>query len=101
MNFDAKGQQLPFRVEYFDQSGKRSEAPAQNQRITDQPPVWPEDLVALPASETKSWVLKNVGARPWERDSVDLRLIDEAEKGTGKIINAESEVGSYEGITVP
>ncbi len=100
-HFDAKGQQLPFRVEYFDQSGKRSETPTQNQKITDQPPVWPEGLVALPASETKRWVLKNVGARPWERDSVDLRLIDEAEKGTGKIINAESEVGSYEGIIVP
>jgi hypothetical protein len=37
--------------------------------------------------------LANAGARPWDRDAVDRRLLDEARAGGGKIIDFESEVG--------
>jgi len=62
--------------------------------LVETPPLWPAGLKARPASETAAWVLENVGARPWDRDPVDRRLIEEARKGAGKIINNESEAGA-------
>lgn len=62
-------------------------------RVLDAPPFWPSRLKARPASETAAWVLAHVGARPWERDAIDRRLLDEARRGGGKIIDYESEVG--------
>lgn len=62
-------------------------------RLLDTPPLWPPRLKAHPASETAAWVLANAGARAWERDAIDLRLIEEAKTGGGKIIDFESEVG--------
>lgn len=61
--------------------------------VLDMPPVWPPRLKARPAGETAAWVLANAGARAWERDAIDRRLIEEARTGGGKIINFESEVG--------
>ena len=37
----------------------------------------------------------DVGARPWDRDAVDRRLVEEARTGGGKIIDSENEVGGY------
>ena len=61
-------------------------------RQVETPPVWPPRLKARPASETQAWVLADAGARPWERDAVDRRLIEEARTGGGRIIDFESEV---------
>lgn len=58
-------------------------------------PVWPEGLKARPASETKAYVAKNAGARPWNRDAIDERIVREALAGTGRIIDSETEVGGY------
>jgi pectate lyase len=58
-------------------------------------PFWPEGLVARPATDVKKSVLKNAGAFPWDRDAIDRRIIAEAESGTGKIIDSETEVGGY------
>jgi len=66
-------------------------APTSEMRRVDRAPVWPPRLKAKPAGETQAWVLENVGARPWERDATDRRLVAEAETGGGKIINFESE----------
>jgi pectate lyase len=57
--------------------------------IRDQPMFWPPRLEARPASETPAWVLANAGARPWDRDEVDRRLIEEAKTGGGKLIDFE------------
>lgn len=57
------------------------------------PPLRPPRLKARPASETTAWVLANAGARPWDRDAIDRRLVEEARTGRGKIIDFESEVG--------
>lgn len=62
-------------------------------RQLDAPPFWPPGLEARPAETTVAWVLENVGARPWARDAIDRRLIDEARTGGGRIIHHESEVG--------
>jgi pectate lyase len=61
----------------------------------DQKPVWPEGLRPLPASQVKEYVAKNAGARPWNRDAIDERIVREALGRTGKIIDSEQEVGGY------
>ena len=67
--------------------------PAKDPRLLDTAPFWPPRLKALPAAETVSWVLANVGARPWDRDGIDRRLVAEAKPGGGQMVNFESEVG--------
>lgn len=61
----------------------------------EQPPVWWPDLPVLPARQVEKWVLENVGARPWDRDLHDLRVVTDAAEGRGKIIDSENEVGGY------
>jgi hypothetical protein len=58
-------------------------------------PVWPEGLEAIPAAQVKESVAKNVGARPWDRDPIDERIVRAALERAGKIIDGESEVGGY------
>ena len=58
-------------------------------------PFWLEGFAARPAAETADWVLVNAGARPWSRDAVDRRLVEEARTGGGRIVDSEQEVGGY------
>jgi hypothetical protein len=67
--------------------------PPPEMRQVETPPLWPPRLKARPAAETTAWVLANAGARPWDRDATDRRLVEEARTGRGKIIDFESEVG--------
>jgi hypothetical protein len=62
---------------------------------TRRPPVWPEGLEAMPARELERWVLANAGARPWDRDANDVRVIADVAEGRGRIIDTEAEVGGY------
>jgi pectate lyase len=61
----------------------------------DQPPLWPAGLTAMPSSAVREHVRLEVGARPWDRDAVDKRLVEQALSGGGKIIDSETEVGGY------
>ena len=61
----------------------------------DSPPVWPAGLKAMPAARVKEYVLKNAGARPWDRDEIDARIIRQVIDGTGRIIHSEEEAGGY------
>jgi hypothetical protein len=58
-------------------------------------PLWPAGFVPLPAGRVKESIAKNVGARPWDRDATDERIIRGAVAGEGKIIDSEAEVGGY------
>ena len=40
-------------------------------------------------------VLANCGARPWDRDPIDARIVADVRKGTGRIIDSEQDVGGY------
>jgi len=64
-------------------------------KLVSQPPVWYDGLKLLPASQVKDYVLANAGARPWDRDEHDRRVVAEVTEGKGKIINSETEVGGY------
>ena len=58
-------------------------------------PFWPAGLTALPAAQVKEHVLKNAGARPWDRDAVDSRILQAAVERKGKLIDSEQDVGGY------
>ena len=64
-------------------------------RRVDAPPLWPDAFEAIPAVDVRAHVLRNAGARPWDRDAIDRRIIEEVRSGTGKIIDTEAEVGGY------
>lgn len=71
-----------------------------NARIieTRRPPVWWEGLNPMPAHEVQVSVLSQVGARPWDRDMLDVLLIAEVAEGRGEIINNERQAGGYPAV---
>ncbi|WP_417450952.1 pectate lyase family protein [Kordiimonas sp.] len=56
---------------------------------------WPAGLKAKPAQDVEAWVLATVGARPWDRDYNDTRVLADVAEGRGTIIDSEEEVGGY------
>ena len=52
-------------------------------------------LEILPAEQVEVFVLANAGARPWDRDVNDVRVLADAAEGRGGIIDSQSEVGGY------
>lgn len=40
-------------------------------------------------------VLDFAGARPWNRDAVDIRVVDSVRRQTGRIIDSQSDVGGW------
>jgi len=64
-------------------------------RRVDVPPLWPDAIEVMAAADVKNYALKNAGARPWDRNAIDKRIIREVREGTGRIINGEREVGGY------
>ncbi len=60
-----------------------------------EPPVWPAGLAPAPARDVLDGVLSRAGARPWDRDELDRRIVQQAREGTGRIIDGEGEVGGY------
>ena len=64
-------------------------------RPLDRPPVWPEGFQAIDARRVEAKVLANAGARPWDRDAVDRRIVQEVRTGTGRVIDDENQVGGY------
>lgn len=72
-------------------------APVSTNKFTalNSPPLWPEGLTPMPVEKVKEFVAKNAGARPWDRDPIDQRIVKAALEGTGKIINSEMEAEGY------
>ena len=60
-----------------------------------QPPVWPAGLAVMPAREVETHVLANAGARPWDRDDDDVRVLFFIAEGRGRIIDDEKDVSRY------
>lgn len=61
----------------------------------DEAPVWWPGLTVRTADQVEQWVLQNAGARPWDRDTHDVRVLANVAEGRGAIIDSESEVGGY------
>jgi len=86
---DAAGKPLPPVGHYKQASGRI---------IALERPRLPLDLVPLPASQVTDAVLAGAGARAWERDAVDARIVAEARDGGGRIIDSETQVGGYPAV---
>jgi len=84
---DRDGKALPTIGRYGDSTGKIIESAA--------PAFLPPDMHALAAAFVTDAVLANAGARPWDRDAIDARLVEEARTGGGRIIDSEAQVGGY------
>lgn len=52
-------------------------------------------LGASPSAQQVAATLAACGARPWDRDPIDARIVADVRNGTGKIIDSEQDVGGY------
>jgi pectate lyase len=64
-------------------------------RQLPRPPTWPEGFQPMPASQVGDHVRQSAGARPWDRDGIDQRLVVQALGLGGQIVHSEQEVGGY------
>lgn len=55
----------------------------------------PFGVKQLSAVEVQDAVILNAGARPWDRDKVDARIVADTIEGRGEIIDSEDQVGGY------
>ena len=58
-------------------------------------PELPFGVTVLPANEVEEAVIRNAGARPWDRDAIDSRIVADTVEGRGQIIDSETQVGGY------
>jgi hypothetical protein len=64
-------------------------------QMIDRPMLEPRNFTPLPSAAVEAFVLKNAGARPNDRDSVDQRVVEDYLKRAGKVIDSQEEVGGY------
>ncbi len=55
----------------------------------------PEKFTPMDTTMVERYVLANAGARPWDRDVHDVRVLADAAEGRGGIIDSQDEVGGY------
>jgi len=63
--------------------------------VVTTPPVPVDGLTIVPNAQVEDMVLAGAGARPADRDSVDVRVVNEVQTRTGYIISSQSEVGGW------
>jgi hypothetical protein len=75
-------------------TGRYTTAPAKIITVKE-PPLWPPYVKPMPAEAVQQYVLHNAGARPWDRDYNDVRLIADVAEGRGYIIASQDELHGY------
>jgi hypothetical protein len=93
--FDREGKPLP------DFKGAGPGEPENRCMILDSPPLWPEGLTPIPALDLPGRLSASVGARPWDRDATDRRIVEQALDRDGRIIDSETEVEGYPPVGEP
>ena len=58
----------------------------------EQAAVWPNKINLETTTQLATSIWNTVGARPWDRDTTDKRIIEEAKKNTTRIIDIEIEM---------
>jgi hypothetical protein len=84
---DRLGRELPQRGSYTTTPVRAIEM--------DAPPGLPFGVQLLPSAEVQDAVVADVGARPWDRDDIDRRILADTIEGRGRIIDSEKDVGGY------
>lgn len=100
--FDAAGRPVPVRVSVpgdggpplppgVDEAGQRPGELRQRRPrlVTDAAPYLPPGLLPQPAGRVLTELPAAVGARPWDRDPIDARILADALRGHGRIIDQE------------
>jgi hypothetical protein len=83
---DRLGRELP-------ELGRYTTSAAAIKRVSR--PAMPEGVSPISSTEVQDAVIRNAGARPWDRDATDKRILADTIEGRGKIIDSEQEVGGY------
>ena len=58
-------------------------------------PALPQGVSVLRSIDVEESVIRNAGARPWDRDPIDARIVADTVEGRGEIIDSEEQVGGY------
>lgn len=66
--------------------------------LKEAPIDWPDGLQAMQARDVETDLLRYAGARPWDRDADDIRILYFIAEGRGTIINDEHEVSRYPNV---
>lgn len=74
--------------------GRYTTSPAKIIEV-EKPPLWPQGLHPIAAVDVQRTVLHEAGARPWDRDYDDVRLIADVAEGRGRIIDSETDIHGY------
>lgn len=64
-------------------------------RMSSRPLDLPPGLALMAARDVERTLLTTVGARPWDRDAHDVRILADIAEGRGEVIDSEAEVGGY------
>jgi hypothetical protein len=64
-------------------------------KVTSNPSIWSGNVKLLKMDELENYIKMNAGARPADRDSVDLRFIAEVDNGKASLKNSVAEAGGY------
>jgi hypothetical protein len=83
---DRLGRELP-------ELGRYTTSAATTKRVSR--PALPEGVSPIRSADVQDAVIRNAGARPWDRDAIDKRILADTIEGRGKIIDSETEVGGY------
>ena len=67
--------------------------------VAGTPPVPLSGLTVLSSSQVEAKVRATAGARPADRDAVDLRLLTEEQTHTGRLLNSQTDVGGWPALT--
>ncbi|RYD93572.1 MAG: pectate lyase, partial [Sphingomonadales bacterium] len=84
---DRHGNKLPMFGRYGETRAKLIEA--------KQPLASMAGIKVLPSIDVETSVLSTAGARPWDRDAEDIRVLFFVAEGRGDIIDDEKEVSAY------
>lgn len=74
--------------------GSYTTAPVKVNRMQAPPPL-PFGVRLLPTAQVQDAVIAEAGARPWDRDAIDRRIVADVIEGRGEIIDSQDQVGGY------
>ncbi len=61
------------------------------QILTAKTPYLPADIQIIPANKLEDEIYESVGARAWDRDDVDFKILSDVAEGRGTIIDSEAQ----------
>jgi lysophospholipase L1-like esterase len=88
---DSLGKALPLSAVDNPGRARLIEVPASPATATDPQPYLPPDLRVLPLQDLEVQLTRAVGARPWDRDDADHKLLADVAEGRGRIIDDETQ----------